>query len=107
VDATAVSTDAVQPSAAVQVDAAAVSTDAVQAQQTSLYQGIFDRHNSYRALHATPALAWSTTLASNAASYAAQCYWGHSGAAGQGENLYAISGNADQATTLANAIKAW
>jgi hypothetical protein len=80
----------------------------VEAMQTSLYQAIFDKHNYYRSLHTTQGLTWSATLASNAANYAGRCVWGHDpNAAGQGENLYAMSGSASQATTLINALDAW
>jgi hypothetical protein len=98
--------------AAAAATAAAVTTEAgavtVQA-APSTYQAIFDRHNYFRAWHNTPGLTWSSTLASNAAKYAAACQWGHDpNAQGQGENLYAISGSgSNQANTLMNAINAW
>lgn len=74
----------------------------------SQYQGIHNRHNYYRSLHGTPALVWSTTLASSAANYAAKCQWGHDpNNQGQGENLYGYSATGNTAQSLLDAIKAW
>ena len=36
-------------------------------------------------------LSWSTTLAASSQAYANQCIWGHSGAAGVGENIAAAA----------------
>lgn len=50
-------------------------------------------HNSYRALHGVPTVAFSSVLAADAATYAAKCVGDHSGslveldAKNQGENL--------------------
>jgi hypothetical protein len=48
---------------------------------------IVDLHNQARSNYGVPPLVWNNALQSSAESYAAGCVWGHSGAAGKGENL--------------------
>lgn len=49
-------------------------------------------HNALRARHGAPALAWNTTLAAGAQSWANACVFAHSTPNGAyGENLYAAS----------------
>jgi len=79
---------------------------AARAEAPTLYQGILSQHNTYRAVHSAPAMSWDTTLASSAATYAAQCKWEHDQNNPAGENLYATTGK-DFATALSAAIKAW
>lgn len=45
-------------------------------------------HNAKRAMHRTPALSWSSSLAAEAQEWADQCSLSHSGFNGVGENLY-------------------
>jgi uncharacterized protein YkwD len=45
-------------------------------------------HNAKRAMHGTPALAWSASLAAAAQQWADGCSFKHSGFNGYGENLY-------------------
>jgi hypothetical protein len=71
------------------------------------YQGVLDRHNSYRARHQAAALAWSDALAGQAASYARRCVFAHDGGAFSGENLYASSDVSNTAYSLVNAIDMW
>jgi uncharacterized protein YkwD len=79
--------------------------DAFQAGTT--YQPMVDKHNSYRARHQAAALTWSSTLASQAASYAAQCNFAHDPYANAGENLFAISDSSNPAGALMQAIDLW
>jgi hypothetical protein len=79
--------------------------DAFQAGPT--YQAILDKHNSYRARHQAVALTWSSTLASQAASYAANCNFAHDPYANAGENLFAISDSSNPAGALVQAIDLW
>jgi hypothetical protein len=51
---------------------------------------ILQLHNDYRAIHQSPPLVWSSSLASGAAQWASQCRWEHSNAGG--ENLFAAGG---------------
>jgi uncharacterized protein YkwD len=79
--------------------------DAFQAGPT--YQAILDKHNSYRARHQAVALTWSSTLASQAASYAARCNFAHDPYANAGENLFAVSDSSNPAGALVQAIDLW
>lgn len=59
-------------------------------------QPALDKHNEYRQLHGAPALTWDSGLASQAQSWADRCVFEHS-KMGNGENLYAGTGNFDAA----------
>lgn len=72
--------------------------------------GITAAHNVVRA-NASPtpspallALTWSTSAATQAESWAAQCQWKHSGANGFGENIYASAG---QGVTGQKVVDSW
>lgn len=71
------------------------------------YQAIFDKHNSYRAMHQAGPLTWDDNLASRAASYAGQCYFAHDPNANAGENLFAISDTNSASNALVMAIDNW
>lgn len=64
---------------------------------------MLNQHNSYRAQHCAPALAWSAELAASAQKWAEQCWIGHDKSRGRvGENL-AWSGD----RTAKSAVDAW
>jgi hypothetical protein len=48
---------------------------------------IVDLHNQARTNYGVAPLVWSDALQTSAETYAVDCNWGHSGAAGKGENL--------------------
>lgn len=71
------------------------------------YTGVLAQHNTFRAVHSSPSMAWDAGLAADADAYAAQCIWQHDpNNAAQGENLYYTS-NPDPAAALADATAAW
>ncbi|KAF6264251.1 CAP domain-containing protein [Scenedesmus sp. NREL 46B-D3] len=82
-----------------------LAVDAFQAGTT--YQPILDRHNTYRARHQAGALTWSSTLASQAAAYAARCNFAHDRNANAGENLFATSDSNNSPGALTQAIDLW
>ena len=51
-------------------------------------QAALDAHNSYRAKHCVPALAWSTQLAASAQQWANRCDFNHDENSSHGENLF-------------------
>lgn len=64
-------------------------------------------HNAFRERHRAPALSWDSMLEADATQWARQCMFAHSGAAGQGENLYAISAAAPTASSMSMAVQTW
>lgn len=72
-----------------------------------LYQTLLDKHNSYRSWHQAGPLTWNDNLASQAASYAAQCYFAHDPNANAGENLFATTDTSSQSSALTQAIDNW
>lgn len=72
-----------------------------------IYQTILDKHNTYRSWHQVGSLAWNDVLASQAASYAAQCYFAHDPNANAGENLFATTDTGSQSSALSQAIDNW
>ncbi|KAJ3564877.1 hypothetical protein NP233_g8000 [Leucocoprinus birnbaumii] len=60
-------------------------------------------HNTNRARYGANPLSYDNNLASGAASYAAQCNWGHS-SGNYGENLYALSTSGG---TIQQAVQSW
>lgn len=71
------------------------------------YTTVVTQHNSYRALHGSPALTWDTSLASAADLHASKCVYAHDATTDQGENLYMNTYTGDAAVVLANATAAW
>ena len=51
-------------------------------------QAVLDEHNSYRAKHCVPALAWSAELAASAQVWAERCNFDHDHQSPHGENLF-------------------
>ena len=86
----------------------------VQAQQPSVVvdsqddiNAILDAHNAYRKVHGAPALAWSRSLAKDAAAWGEECRWEHDQSnKDQGENLYASFGYPED-TLYQNSAKSW
>eukprot|EP00775_Hariotina_reticulata_P005868 gene5868-6109_t len=72
----------------------------------SMYQGILDRHNVYRARHQAAALTWDEAMASSTAAYAARCTFAHSNGP-YGENIYMTSQMGNAAGALLAAVDAW
>lgn len=72
-----------------------------------LFQAILERHNGYRSKHQVPALSWDNLLSAQAATYAAQCVFGHDPNSFTGESLYASSDVSNPAFSLADAIDMW
>ncbi|KAF5354800.1 hypothetical protein D9756_005544 [Leucocoprinus leucothites] len=60
-------------------------------------------HNTNRAHYGAGPLSYDNNLASGAASYAAQCHWGHSGG-NYGENLWSLSTSGG---TIQAAVQSW
>ncbi|GAA5958563.1 hypothetical protein JCM8115_002506 [Rhodotorula mucilaginosa] len=75
----------------------------------ALATAVLNEHNRFRALHAAPAMTWSDSLASAAATWASKCVFQHSqGAVGPyGENLAASAGGAGGISTALQGISAW
>jgi hypothetical protein len=68
---------------------------------------ILTRHNGYRQYHQVGPLAWDTTVAASAMTYAQKCIWAHEGSTNPyGENLYATTAS-DPAAALVAAITGW
>lgn len=88
------------------------STDSAQSTGV-LFQGILDAHNTYRAAHQAPALAWDDTLAAAAGILAGQCLAQPQAATATraGANMWYTSAKqrSDEALAdaLDSAVKAW
>jgi uncharacterized protein YkwD len=67
---------------------------------------LLNSHNLVRARHRVPPLVWDSQLALAAAQWAARCTFGHSGAPGQGENLFASSAGT-LASVADGALQSW
>jgi hypothetical protein len=100
-------TAAAQAVAAASADGSTDYSNVDAFQAGTMYQAILDKHNSYRAKHQAAALTWSSTLASQAASYGARCNFAHDPYANAGENLFAISDSRNPAGALSQAIDLW
>jgi uncharacterized protein YkwD len=89
--------------------AASTGTTAAVTPTPTLEQNIFfTSHNDYRARHPIDAVQWSTDIAAQAAQYASQCQFQHSGTPGVGENLYAETVRSDGVDGAAQrAADAW
>lgn len=73
----------------------------------TMYRGILERHNAYRARHGLPKLKWNRAAATAAASWARNCQFQHESQSKYGENLYAVWGMSDVLRALDNAARAW
>ncbi|KAJ1559038.1 Cuticle-degrading protease [Cladochytrium tenue] len=96
---------------------AAATTTAASSSSGSLSdseQETLDKHNSYRSNYGIASLAWDSSLASEASSYASyladdlSCELVHSGTSGEGENLLSYGATAGAGTlAMYSAVDSW
>lgn len=65
----------------------AVSLCLTATRAASQMQDVLDAHNTYRAKHCVPKLAWSEQVAASAQQWADRCVFEHQKGSGYGENL--------------------
>ena len=70
---------------------------------------MLDRTNYYRGQHDAAPLEWNRTLAKAAGAWAERCEFDHQNQTGQGENLYAMWGGEDLASSYIarQAVESW
>lgn len=73
---------------------------------STMNTGVLNAHNTYRAHHRAPAMAWDNTVAAAATNWASRCLFQHESNTPYGENLYVTSAK-DAVGALAAATKAW
>ena len=113
--ATAAGAGAAAPQATTAAVAAAGGGGAAAAQASSSscsgapdpFEDTLAKHNSYRATHQAPAMAWDATVAAGAAAWASACSFGHDPNNNYGENIYAASKFAVTPLALSKAVDAW
>lgn len=94
--------------AATNAAAAAAAVQGGGGLDASVIDGTLQLHNSYRALHAAPALSWSGALAAQAAGWASACSFAHDPDNYEaGENVFACNWLEEPADILRAAVTVW